>query len=306
MNFLSLSYFLVVAEELSFTKAAKRLYISQQSLSSHISRLEKYFGTSLFLRTAPLTLTPAGAYLCEEARKMIRARDNLRQELSDIEHFDSGVLSVGSTPSRTRSMLPRAFRIFHHRYPNIKLQLFEGTTPEVEEQLLKGALDLSIGFLPQDASNIVSLPLCDERFFVIVPVALLREYFRGRTDEVIAQLDTAFDIRLIQDLPFLTMPHSKLNAIFNLYMEEKGISPRILMEVNSIDTLLAFCNEGLGVIVCSSTLLYHSYSDIEHFKLYPIESSYAKRSIVVNYLANRYLSRAAQEFIEAAREVFTI
>lgn len=63
INFLNLEYFLVAAEELNFTKAAKRLYISQQSLSNHISNMEKEFDVILFNRTTPLTLTYAGQAL---------------------------------------------------------------------------------------------------------------------------------------------------------------------------------------------------------------------------------------------------
>ena len=60
MNFLNLKYFIVTAEEMNFTKAAKRLFISQQSLSNHIAKLEDYFGVQLFDRNTPLTLTDAG------------------------------------------------------------------------------------------------------------------------------------------------------------------------------------------------------------------------------------------------------
>ncbi|NYC53083.1 DNA-binding transcriptional LysR family regulator [Clostridium beijerinckii] len=69
MNFLNLEYFLTAAEELNFTKAAKKLFISQQSLSSHISKLENDLGVELFNRTVPLTLTPAGKSLVKNAVK---------------------------------------------------------------------------------------------------------------------------------------------------------------------------------------------------------------------------------------------
>ena len=75
INFLNLEYFLVAAEELNFTRAAKRLYISQQSLSNHISNLEKEFDVVLFNRTSPLTLTYAGQALQTRARQLLDLKD---------------------------------------------------------------------------------------------------------------------------------------------------------------------------------------------------------------------------------------
>ena len=75
INFLNLEYFLVAAEELNFTRAAKKLFISQQSLSNHISNLEKEFDVVLFNRTSPLTLTYAGHSLKARARDLLNLRD---------------------------------------------------------------------------------------------------------------------------------------------------------------------------------------------------------------------------------------
>ena len=85
INFLNLEYFLVAAEELNFTKAAKKLFISQQSLSNHISNMEKEFDVILFNRTTPLTLTYAGQALKAKARQMLELRDETYRELSDIK-----------------------------------------------------------------------------------------------------------------------------------------------------------------------------------------------------------------------------
>ena len=75
INFLNLEYFVVAAEELNFTKAAKRLFISQQSLSNHIAHIEKEFGVALFNRTTPLTLTYAGQRLLVRARTLLTYKD---------------------------------------------------------------------------------------------------------------------------------------------------------------------------------------------------------------------------------------
>lgn len=298
MNIQSLNYFLVVADELSFTKAAGKLFVSQQTLSNHIQKLETYFGTNLFLRTTPLTLTPSGHYLYREARKLIQFHDNLLQELQDIEHFDSGTLAIGSTHSRARFLLPSALRQFHQKYPQVKIELFEGTTPQVEEWLHKGDLDLTVGFIPEDVTNIHSIHLYDEQFMVLIPISLLREHFKDKTSLIIEQMDKNFNPALLKDLPFLNLsPHTKLNHIFQIYMEENKIKPNILMETPNIDTLISLCYEGLGITICPVTFLRFSYYDSQRFRLYPIKTGYARSAIVINHHADHYLPLSAQEFI---------
>ena len=100
INFLNLEYFLVAAEELNFTRAARKLYISQQSLSNHISNLEKEFDVILFNRTSPLTLTYAGRALKTRARELLDLRDETYKEISDIKDFSTGQLSIGVSHTR--------------------------------------------------------------------------------------------------------------------------------------------------------------------------------------------------------------
>ena len=111
INFLNLEYFLVAAEELNFTRAARKLYISQQSLSNHISNLEKEFDVILFNRTSPLTLTYAGRALKTRARELLDLRDETYKEISDIKDFSTGQLSIGVSHTRGRVILPEVLPI---------------------------------------------------------------------------------------------------------------------------------------------------------------------------------------------------
>ena len=92
MNFLNLKYFIVTAEEMNFTKGGKTTFISQQSLSNHIAKLEDYFGVQLFDRNTPLTLTDAGESLLKSARKILNVKQEAELELQDIRDFRSAVL----------------------------------------------------------------------------------------------------------------------------------------------------------------------------------------------------------------------
>ena len=154
INFLNLEYFVVAAEELNFTKAAKRLFISQQSLSNHIANMEREFGVSLFNRTTPLTLTYAGQRLLVRARRLLTYKDETYHELADIKDFTVGQLSIGLSHTRGRVILPHVLPAYRKRFPNIHLNILEGNTAQLEAALLHGDVDLVIGMLPFRVENI--------------------------------------------------------------------------------------------------------------------------------------------------------
>lgn len=140
INFLNLEYFLVAAEELNFTRAARKLYISQQSLSNHISNLEKEFDVILFNRTLPLTLTYAGQALKARARELLDLRDETYREIADIKDFSTGQLSIGVSHTRGRVILPEILPSYQTQFPGIELKLIEGNSSTLASELLQLSL----------------------------------------------------------------------------------------------------------------------------------------------------------------------
>ena len=186
INFLNLEYFLVAAEELNFTKAAKKLFISQQSLSNHISNMEKEFDVILFNRTTPLTLTYAGQALKAKAKQMLELRDETYRELADIKDFSVGQLTLGLSHTRGRVILPEILPVFKDRFPNIDLKLIEGNSSELADDLLHGNIDLIIDMLPFKVENVETVPICEEEILLAVPDTVLEHAFPGRLNEITA------------------------------------------------------------------------------------------------------------------------
>ena len=110
MNFLNMQYFCVTAEELSFSKAAKRLFITQQSLSDHITRLEAEYGVELFRRTRPISLTPAGECLYRNSREILRQKAETEKILQDIRDARNAEQSIGVSTSRGSLLLKDPLR----------------------------------------------------------------------------------------------------------------------------------------------------------------------------------------------------
>ena len=121
MNVKYLESFLEVAKDLNMTSAAQRLYISQQTLSFQIQRLELYYGVKLFERQPKLQLTYAGKQLLEGAKLIIKENESLINGFSDISSKHSGLLRIGIPAYRAAECFPMVLPDFHKRWPNISM-----------------------------------------------------------------------------------------------------------------------------------------------------------------------------------------
>ena len=126
MDLTSLYYFQELSKDLNMTKTAERLYISQQTLSNHIQRLEQYYGTKLFYRKPSLSLTCAGEFVLSFAQVVGKEERNLKDILSDVEHQERGTLRVGASMARGTQFLPRILPDFHQMYPRVEVRFVEG------------------------------------------------------------------------------------------------------------------------------------------------------------------------------------
>lgn len=309
MNFLNLEYFLIAAEELNFTKAAKRLYISQQSLSNHIAKLEDHFGLQLFDRTPPMTLTSAGHSLVRRARILLDTKNETELELHDIKGFRSGNLSVGVTHARGTVILPMVLPPFHRAFPQVKLHLVEGTSQQLDDALLMGKVDITIGFKPSNATNVESEVLLDETSVLVVPHQILDRFLPDKSQEFRC-LKTIPALEILRNCPFVTISASTwAGAMFERFCRKMSITPRIVVETVNIATLVALCFEGMGAIVCPKIFLHKlniqlNAEKLQQVSIYPLDVEPEHHVIALNYLKNKYQSQSSREFIHMTKEIF--
>ena len=140
-----LRYFVAVAEERHFTKAARGLRVAQPSVSRAIRVLEEELGTPLFHRmTGNVALTPAGETLLPWARRVLADIDGATGEVRELADLRRGRLAVGATPSLTITLLPPALAKFHVAFPGIELVLHEAGSRDLVAELEQGALDVAV------------------------------------------------------------------------------------------------------------------------------------------------------------------
>jgi DNA-binding transcriptional LysR family regulator len=309
INFLNLEYFLAVAEELNITRAAKRLYISQQSLSNHISNMESEFGVQLFNRTMPLTLTYAGRSLKTRAKQLLDLKDETYRELADIKDFTTGQLSIGVSHTRGRFLLPAILPSYREKFPNIELHLVEGNSSELSSALIHGEIDLMIDLLPFKAENVETVPICEEEILLVVPDQILDTHFPGKKDDIKRELELNPDIQLLKDCPYLLIHKgNRVRTIADEIFEDAQLSPTVLLETENIETVLALAAKGMGItfyprmFVSGGTNPGDGVMKKTGLNFFSLNYSRSHGVLAFGCHKGRYLSQATKEFIRIARE----
>jgi len=143
MEIHQLRYFVAVAEEGSFSRAAEREHVSQPSLSQQIQKLEAELDQQLFDRLPrAVVLTEGGRRLLDYARQILTGIADARRAVATLDHEVAGRLSVGAIPSIALYVLPRLIVRFERAYPKVTFELFEDTTEKLAQRLEDGTLDL--------------------------------------------------------------------------------------------------------------------------------------------------------------------
>lgn len=309
INFLNLEYFLAVAEELNVTRAAKRLYISQQSLSNHISNLEKEFGIQLFNRTMPLTLTYAGRSFKQRAEQLLALKDETYRELADIKDFTTGQISIGVSHTRGRFLLPLILPAYKEKFPNIELHLIEGNSSELSSRLIHGEIDLMIDLLPFKAENVENVPICEEEILLVVPDEILSKYFPGRENTVKKELEANVGVQILKDCPYLLIHKgNRVRTIADEIFEDAQLTPLVLLETENIETVLALAAKGMGITFYPKMFVSGRGKESKEGKkpanlnYYSLNYRRSHGTLAFGCHKGRYLSQATKEFIRIARQ----
>ena len=236
-----LRYFVAVAEELHFGRAALRLNLAQPPLSQQIRKLEELLGYSLFTRTSrSVSLTHAGEALLQRARRTLRNVQRDIDETRSIAHGDVGSLHVGFVGSAMLTMLPGIFRSYREAYPRVKLHLHESFTALVIEGLENGTLDAGILRDGDPVEGLHVTTIFSEPFVAVLPA----------THPSAKQ--KSISIAVLRDEPFVYYPRSAGARAYEKALtlcEEHGFQPQIVQEASHWLSILRLIGAGLGVSI---------------------------------------------------------
>ena len=239
MELRHLRYFVAVAEELHFGRAAVRLNVAQPALSQQIKQLERELGVLLLARTKRrVALTEPGRLFLAEARRTLAQAALAVEVARGAEAGQIGRLRIGYVDAALWSPLPEVIRVFRERFPRVALTMLERPPSEQPADIRRGDVDLAIGPPPPTGAQVEVTPFTDEPGMVAVPAV---HPLAGR--EAIAIADLA-------DSPWVLVPArvpSRLRDLTVRAAAAAGFTPRVGQEARELDTLIALVSAGLGV-----------------------------------------------------------
>ena len=227
MDITSLHYFRELTKDFNMTKTAARLYISPQTLSNHIQRLEQYYGTPLFSRKPALALTVAGEFVLSFAQEMEKENTKLRDILADIGQSERGVMRFGATVSRGKYLITHLLPKFYERYPKIQVQFFSHNTPKLEQMVHDGELDFAVTIDGAKTVELMRTQFMADQVYLCVPDNLLTQYYGE--EEARTVKERSRDGAVIQDfakLPFSILANRLGERMSDFFMRE-GCAPNV-------------------------------------------------------------------------------
>lgn len=245
MNFSTMDYFVALAEEKSFTKAAERLAVTQQTLSAHIAGVERELGVRLVNRKVPLTLTYAGEVFLGYARRFQALRRTMGQEFLDIAKDERGLLGVGIASTRGHMLMPATLARFQREHPGISVLLHESENQELISLVKEGRVDLAVATVPDDEPGLVVRRLCREKIVLILTEDLLRESCDD-VDEARREAARG-NLAPLARCPFMMLGKAdEPGAIARRILERSGVKPWNRVFSKNSETLMDLAARGVG------------------------------------------------------------
>lgn len=299
MDFYQMEQILTVARTGSISEAARKMCISQPTMSHAVAKAEKELGTKLFERGSyPLELTYAGTQYVEAAREMRRIYRNLQKVCLDASQGCAGDLHLGIPHNRSAQILPRIIREYQELFPNIKLHYSSANAEDMKEQLDRGELDLCIlTKVEQDAR------FCYEDLFVEELVVAAADGLI-RPDQLCPGNPRAVKLEALSGLP-LIMParRSGLGKMLELLLEYYHIAPDVRMRVGGNNALYTLAGSGLGAAVLPMDIVEQSVRP-EGLKTYSLSENGTGWIVCAIFGRSAVISEPERVLLELIRREF--
>lgn len=258
MKLQQLKYLLAIADNgLNITAAAEKLYTSQPGVSKQLKLLEEELGLQLFTRKGKSlgSITAAGQKVIERSRLIMSEVDNIRSLASDFYHEEEGAMSIATTHTQARYILPDVIRQFRERHPKVSLNLHQGTSEQIADMVAANAIDFAIATGSHDLfGDLLLVPSYHWDRRIVVP--------RGHS---LATLERKLTLKDLAEHPLVTYVfsfggHSSLKRAF----ADEGLEPDVVFTARDADVIKTYVRMGLGVgIVASMAEDCDDHKDLE-------------------------------------------
>jgi DNA-binding transcriptional LysR family regulator len=245
MELRQLAYFLAVAEERNFTRAAERMHISQPGISARIRGLEDDLGAVLVDRSGrQAELTAVGEVVRDHARSVLAAAEALRRAVDEVNGLVRGRVVVGMVRACTVTPLFDALSGFHRAHPGVEISLVEDDSDRLVEQVRKGSVDLAlIGAAGRPPEDVDGWQIVSEPIAAAVPPG---HPLAARGEATLAELCAH---------PLVCLPRGTgIRTVLERTAAARGLTPAVSLEASAPDAVLDLAARGLGAAVLSASM----------------------------------------------------
>lgn len=305
MDFREMRYIVTVADCGSITAAAKKLYISQPSLSYMISKTEEEAGVKLFDRhSSPIALTYAGKRYVEVAREILAMNDNLHKELHDIGNEVSGEINLGIPTERAGYMLPKILKKFKGSFPKVTLRLREARSSVIISDLHSGKVDLAVlpGRKEDLPDGLCSELIYREQLYLVASPEFVKEDMiieKGTKDRL-----PMVDLSKMKNVPFILMGEGQyIRKYAEEILHDAGLKAEEMVVVTSAISAVQLAKAGLGATIVSERAVIPQ-GGLKENPCYRYAGSDAMWDVSAVYREDAYLDRPTRYLIDLLKEQF--
>jgi LysR family cys regulon transcriptional activator len=289
MKLQQLKYLLAIADNgLNITAAAERLYTSQPGVSKQLKLLEQELGLQLFTRKGKSLdgVTAAGQQIIDRARIIMQEVDNIRSLASDYYEEEEGSLSIATTHTQARYVLPEIIREFRERFPKVGLNLHQGTSEQIADMVAANDIDFAIATGSRELfSELMLLPGYRWDRSIIVP-----------KEHELTKLDRKLTLHDLAQYPLVTYVFSfgGQSSLKRAFAEE-GLEPDVVFTARDADVIKTYVRMGLGVGIVAS--MAADCADKKDLVAINAEGLFPRSTTWIGYRRDSVLRRYMIEFI---------
>ncbi len=306
MNFLSMEYFLIIAEEGSFSRASGKLFVSQQSLSEHVKKLETELGVQLLNRGRTLTLTEAGRAFLQGAKEMLDARNRMIKNISGISVARKSIINIGVATYDTPSFLPGLLALYTQKYPQNEPIVVKRQANDIAHNM--AGVDLNFSWMPME-SKLEHIVIKEDYYVAVVNRNLIATFYGARWPDVERELLTTQNLAVIKDMNFIDL-YDRMGQRakdLDIILKSYGIAPNIGFQSENADLNAEMCVHGVGVLISpqehiSRKLKKYLGAEDGAVSMYRIKTPGLECAIALSYEPGKKLNLAERQFIEVAQE----
>ena len=297
MEFKQLEAFVAVVDYGSFSEAARKLYLTQPTISAHIRSLEEELHARLIIRTTKkLTITTKGYQLYDSAFRILDIRNNL------LENFTGSrkqIIDLAASTIPSSYLLPELLAGFGRMYPDVYFHSWQIDSSGAINRVLDGTVDLALTGQNTGDDSCVFIPFCQDNMVIATPVNDHYLNLKQKEQPVVFQ-------DFIKDPVIIREKGSGTKKEMDIFLENAGIEPsslNVVARMNDLESIKKSIVNGLGFSILSA----RSVVDLQKTKqilLFPLEESAHKRSFYIVYSKNRILKSHVRQFIHYVKEYY--